>query len=103
MYSHIDDTSLNEPGSTASWNIQPPVDEKKGWRHIRIQQKGRNSSGQTSYLSLSGFEIYGTVTEVCDDLGRLKCVTLVALFLPQCVANVCLISQEKLPKKRKQI
>lgn len=72
MYAHIDDTSLNEPGSTASWNLQPPVDEKKGWRHVRIQQKGKNASGQTSYLSLSGFEIYGTVTEVCDDLGMYR-------------------------------
>lgn len=70
LYVHVDDTSLNEPGSTASWNLQPPVDEKKGWRHVRIQQKGKNASGQTSYLSLSGFEIYGTVTDVCDDLGE---------------------------------
>ncbi|XKL65492.1 hypothetical protein PGB90_008912 [Kerria lacca] len=70
MYAHIDDTSLNEPGSTASWNLQPPAVEKKGWRHVRIQQKGKNASGQTSFLSLSGFEIYGTVTEVCDDLGK---------------------------------
>ncbi|XP_065207160.1 E3 ubiquitin-protein ligase HECTD1 isoform X3 [Planococcus citri] len=70
MYAHIDDTSLNEPGSTASWTLQPPADEKKGWRHVRIQQKGKNASGQTHYLSLSGFEIYGTVTEICDDLGK---------------------------------
>ena len=31
---------------------------------------GKNASGQTHYLSLSGFEIYGLVTGVCDDLGR---------------------------------
>lgn len=41
-----------------------------GWRHIRIQQTGKNASGQTHYLSLSGFEIYGTITGVCDDLGK---------------------------------
>ena len=31
---------------------------------------GKNASGQTHYLSLSGFEIYGHVTGVCDDLGK---------------------------------
>ena len=41
-----------------------------GWRHIRIQQTGKNSSGQTHYLSLSGLELYGTVTGVCEDLGK---------------------------------
>ena len=42
----------------------------QGWRHIRIQQTGRNASGQTHYLSLSGLEVYGTVTGVCGDLGK---------------------------------
>ena len=41
-----------------------------GWRHIRLQQGGKNASGQTHYLSLSGFELYGTVTGVCDELGK---------------------------------
>ena len=41
-----------------------------GWRHVRIQQTGKNASGQTHYLSLSGLELYGTVTGVCEDLGR---------------------------------
>lgn len=71
MYNHADDTSLNEPGSTASWPFITPQDETQGWRHIRIQQTGKNASGQTHYLSLSGFEIYGTVTGVCEDLGIL--------------------------------
>ncbi|XP_074662874.1 E3 ubiquitin-protein ligase HECTD1-like [Tubulanus polymorphus] len=70
LYNHVDDTSLNEPGSTASWPIEAPSDEKQGWRHIRLQQTGKNASGQTHYLSLSGFEIYGTVTGVCDDIGK---------------------------------
>lgn len=35
-----------------------------------MQQSGKNASGQTHYLSVSGFEIYGTVTGVCDDLGK---------------------------------
>ena len=29
---------------------------------------GKNASGQTHYLSLSGFEIYGVVSSVCDDI-----------------------------------
>lgn len=70
LKTHKDDTSLNEPGSTATWTLTPPEDEKQGWRHIKIQQTGRNASGQTHYLSVSGMEIYGTVNGVCDDLGE---------------------------------
>lgn len=57
--------------STASWPLEPLSEEKQGWRYVRIQQNGKNASGQTHYLSLSGFEIYGTVTGVCNDLGQL--------------------------------
>ncbi|XP_043553998.1 E3 ubiquitin-protein ligase HECTD1 isoform X5 [Chiloscyllium plagiosum] len=67
LYTHVDDCSLNEPGSTATWPLDPPKDEKQGWRHIRIKQMGKNASGQTHYLSLSGFELYGTVSGVCED------------------------------------
>ncbi|KAK7791453.1 hypothetical protein R5R35_010932 [Gryllus longicercus] len=72
LYTHVEDTSLNEPGSTASWPLQSPseTEEPLGWRHVRLQQTGKNASGQTHYLSLSGFEIYGTVTGVCEDLGK---------------------------------
>ncbi|XP_062863378.1 E3 ubiquitin-protein ligase HECTD1 isoform X6 [Trichomycterus rosablanca] len=71
LYTHVDDGSLNEPGSTATWPLDPSKDEKQGWRHIRIKQMGKNASGQTHYLSLSGLEIYGTVTGVCEDqLGK---------------------------------
>ena len=45
-------------------------EEKQGWRHVRLHQTGKNASGQTHYVSLSGFEIYGTVTGVCDDIGK---------------------------------
>ena len=31
---------------------------------------GKNSSGHTHYLSLSGLEVYGQVTGVCEDLGK---------------------------------
>lgn len=70
LITHVDDKSLSEPGSTATWPIVCPPDDTKGYRHIRIQQNGRNASGQTHYLSLSGFEIYGRVIGVCDDIGK---------------------------------
>jgi len=70
LFNHVDDTSLNESGSTASWPLEAPKDEKQGWRYVRIQQNGKNASGQTHYLSLSGFELYGTVTGVGHDLGK---------------------------------
>ncbi|XP_023216677.1 E3 ubiquitin-protein ligase HECTD1-like [Centruroides sculpturatus] len=70
LYTHTDDCSLNEPGSTASWPLETPSEETQGWRHIRLQQTGKNASGQTHYMSLSGFEIYGTITGVCDDIGK---------------------------------
>ena len=38
--------------------------------NVTVQQNGKNASGQTHYLSLSGLEIYGKVTGVCDDLGK---------------------------------
>lgn len=53
--------------STATWPLDPSKEEKQGWRHIRIKQMGKNASGQTHYLSLSGLELYGTVTAVCED------------------------------------
>ncbi|XP_030384649.1 E3 ubiquitin-protein ligase Ufd4 [Scaptodrosophila lebanonensis] len=70
LISHVDDKSLVEPGSTASWPIVCAADDEQGFRYIRIQQNGRNASGQTHYLSLSGFEIYGHVVSVCDDIGK---------------------------------
>lgn len=57
--------------STATWPLDPSKEEKQGWRHIRIKQMGKNASGQTHYLSLSGLEIYGTISGVCEDqLGK---------------------------------
>lgn len=69
LVTHNDDRSLTEPGSTSTWAIYCP-DEVEGYRHIRIQQNGRNASNQTHYLSLSGFEIYGKVVSVCEDMGK---------------------------------
>lgn len=36
------------------------------YRYIRIAQNGKNASGMTNYLSLSGFEIYGTVIDAIE-------------------------------------
>ncbi|BES94932.1 Sad1 / UNC-like C-terminal [Nesidiocoris tenuis] len=68
LYTHVDDCALNDPGSCASWPLEGNNEEPI--RHVRIQQTGKNASGQTHYLSLSGFEVYGTVIGVCDDLGK---------------------------------
>ncbi|XP_021704017.1 E3 ubiquitin-protein ligase HECTD1 isoform X3 [Aedes aegypti] len=70
MLTHSDDKSLAEPGSTCTWPLECSAEEQQGWRHVRIHQNGRNASGQTHYLSLSGFEIYGKVVSVCDDMGK---------------------------------
>jgi E3 ubiquitin-protein ligase HECTD1 len=70
LFDHQDDQSLNDPGSTGTWHLTPPEEEKQGWRHIRLQQSGKNASGQTHYLSLSGLELYGSVIGVCDELGK---------------------------------
>uniref|UniRef100_A0A182K5I5 E3 ubiquitin-protein ligase n=1 Tax=Anopheles christyi TaxID=43041 RepID=A0A182K5I5_9DIPT len=70
LLTHTDDKSLAEPGSTCTWPIDCPTDEQQGYRHVRIHQNGRNASGQTHYLSLSGFEIYGKVMSVCEDMDK---------------------------------
>ena len=74
LLSHKDDQSLGEqPGSTATWRIAykyPNLVSSTGWRYLRIQQNGKNSSNSSYYMSISGFELYGTVLGVCDDLGK---------------------------------
>lgn len=71
--------------STATWPLDPSKEEKQGWRHIRIKQMGKNASGQTHYLSLSGLELYGNVTAVCEDqLGKdhlCSCHTEITAFI----------------------
>lgn len=61
---------IHHSSSTASWELKPPRDSE-GWRHVRLQQAGKNASGQTHYLSLSGLELYGTVIRgVEEPLGK---------------------------------
>ena len=65
LASHAQDTSLVEPGSTHTWEITPPADAE-GWRHVKILQTGVNGVGK-NFISLSGFEIYGSVVRVTED------------------------------------
>lgn len=65
LTTHSNDTSLREPGSTGTWPVDPPADER-GWRWFRLIMTGPNSSGSNSYLSLSGIELYGRVVGVHD-------------------------------------
>ena len=61
--------------STATWHLEAPEDSE-GWRYIRIHQNGKNASNQTHYLSLSGFELYGTVVSVVEEaLGKAISIT----------------------------
>lgn len=73
LKTHENDESLQDPGSTATWKITPEEigDEVEGWHYFRIQQNGANASGQTYYLSLSGFEIYGKVVDVVEQMKPL--------------------------------
>jgi E3 ubiquitin-protein ligase HECTD1 len=62
---HKADQGLQEPGSTHTWPITVPTEApEEGWRYIRIRMTGPNSSDDSHYLSLSGFEVYGTVHKV---------------------------------------
>ncbi|KAH9632321.1 hypothetical protein HF086_010246 [Spodoptera exigua] len=60
LLAHNDEQTLQEPGSTATWRIRADAP----YRFLRIQQNGKNASGQSHYLSLSGLEIYGKVLSV---------------------------------------
>ncbi|XP_028176150.1 E3 ubiquitin-protein ligase HECTD1 isoform X2 [Ostrinia furnacalis] len=62
LLAHNDEQALQEPGSTATWRLRADAP----YRYLRIQQNGKNASGQSHYLSLSGFEIYGKVVSVCE-------------------------------------
>nr|XP_049696413.1 E3 ubiquitin-protein ligase Ufd4 isoform X9 [Helicoverpa armigera] len=68
LLSHSDEQTLQEPGSTATWRIRADAP----YRYLRIQQNGKNASGQSHYLSLSGLEIYGKVVSV-NEVGPRQC------------------------------
>lgn len=66
LVAHTDEQALQEPGSTATWRLRTD----SSYRYLRIQQNGKNASGQKYYLSLSGLEIYGKVTGVVETAPR---------------------------------
>lgn len=61
---HVDDTTLSRKGQAATWEIpaQPHY-----FRYFRVLMTGKNSNGH-NYLSLSGFELYGDLTEEIHEL-----------------------------------
>ncbi|XP_068632880.1 E3 ubiquitin-protein ligase Ufd4 isoform X2 [Battus philenor] len=62
LAAHNDEQALQEPGSTATWRLRADA----SYRYLRVQQNGKNASGQSYYLSLSGLEIYGKVVSVTE-------------------------------------
>lgn len=75
LIAHVNDQSLNEPGSTATWAIDYDKTVQGPYRYFRIAQNGKNSSNVTYYLSLSGFEIYGEVVDVIVSISFVTFVT----------------------------
>eukprot|EP00053_Salpingoeca_punica_P020085 m.207429 g.207429 ORF g.207429 m.207429 type:complete len:2206 (+) comp17789_c0_seq4:215-6832(+) len=73
IMAHKNDQALSiEPGSTATWPLDPPPNPE-GWRYFRIIVTGPTAN--TSHiLSLSGLEFYGTIVSVVeqDIAERLK-------------------------------
>ena len=68
IYAHTNDEKLRESGASATWNVsesnavrREKEAQGKGWRFARIQQTGRNQSGASYSMGISGFEIYGSV------------------------------------------
>jgi len=68
LHMEADRAALKKKGSTSTWGVDNEVFKKldantgaNGFRYFRIVQVGRNSSGSDN-LTLSGLELYGTVT-----------------------------------------
>lgn len=74
LLAHSDEQTLQEPGSTATWRIRADAP----YRFLRIQQNGKNASGQSHYLSISGLEIYG---KVCYTVSSYLRIFLVEKYL----------------------
>ncbi|KAI8422310.1 hypothetical protein MSG28_006187 [Choristoneura fumiferana] len=66
LLAHADEQALQEPGSTATWRLRADAP----YRYLRVQQNGKNASGQSHYLSLSGLEIYGKIAQWLENLTR---------------------------------
>jgi len=57
---HTNDTSLNGPYASHSWEI---INSNASYRFFRVLQIGRNSSNR-NFLVLSGFEFFGVLHDV---------------------------------------
>lgn len=66
LMAHMDEQALQEPGSTSTWWLRADAP----YRYLRVQQNGKNASGQSHYLSLSGLELYGKVVKVIESPPR---------------------------------
>ena len=70
LYTHSNDDRLKDFGQSSTWFVGDSAKvkhESLGWRFFRIQQTGRNQSGANYTLSMCGFELYGTVTNLVSD------------------------------------
>ena len=68
LRSHVEDTALNAPGSTATWRLDQSADGT-AWRYFRVSITAENAE-QESCICTSGFEIHGTIVGVCDEVGK---------------------------------
>ena len=60
---HVDDWSLSEqPMSVAAWSIDGGTIPGRSFRHFRILQTGKNSSGD-NYLMCAGIELFGLLLD----------------------------------------
>ena len=62
---HTDDTSLDKKGASHTWQLHG---QQGQFTMFRVWQTGFNSNGH-HYLALSGFELYGELTDNSQPLG----------------------------------
>ena len=65
LSTHTNDESLTDAGTTHTWHLEPHAEEP--FRFFRILMTGPGADSSHNYLSLSGFELYGTVVDVVED------------------------------------
>eukprot|EP01083_Nonionella_stella_P191782 709582_1 len=63
---HTDDQSLNKKGMSYTWTLEPAP--TAFYSKFRVAMTGKNSNGHM-YLSLSGFELYGTMRTISRRKG----------------------------------
>jgi len=58
--SHVSDTTISSQGNSGRW----PLTTDKFYRHLRVITTNYDASGTSYFLFCSGFEVYGTVSEL---------------------------------------